>query len=55
MRKSRFGQHHIGIYLLVFVAVFAISALVRIRLLGNAPQKLLRADWQGTILHDVSY
>ena len=58
MRKNLFRQYHIGhigIYLIVFIMVFLVSAAVRIRMLGSAPQRLLQADWNGTILRDISY
>lgn len=36
------------IYFLTFLLAFAVGALVRIRLLGSAPNRLLKVDWKGT-------
>ena len=60
MRKTDSRQHYIDlmIYTAVFLVVFALSAGVRMRLLGSAPNKLLKVDWNeqtGTIYRDLSY
>ena len=57
MRKADTGRHYL-IYALVFVIVFVMSALVRMRILGSVPQKLIRVDWSdslGTVYKDQSY
>lgn len=51
MKKSKL----ILIYALLFAAVFFASALVTISLTGSAPQKLLQADFYGTVLRDLPY
>nr|WP_295278525.1 alpha/beta hydrolase [uncultured Blautia sp.] len=46
------------IYVSTFVIIFIISALIRIKLLGSAPQKLIRVKWNenmGEIYHDLNY
>ena len=60
MRKNMFRQHHINIliYAGVFLVVFVLSAVIRIRLLGSAPNRLLNVEWNeqtGTVYHDLSY
>ena len=48
----------IGIYILIFIITFIISALIRINLLGSAPMKLIKVKWDdktGTIYKDLSY
>ncbi len=57
MRKADSGRHYL-IYALVFVFVFAFSVLIRIRLLGSAPNRLIQVKWDenvGTVYHDLSY
>ena len=46
------------IYVSTFVIIFIISALIRIKLLGSAPQRLIRVKWNenmGEIYHDLNY
>ena len=46
------------IYMLTFIVVFVISALIRMRLLGSEPQRLIQVKWDesvGTIYRDLSY
>ena len=46
------------IYVSTFVVIFIISALIRIKLLGSAPQRLIRVKWNenmGEIYHDLNY
>ncbi len=43
------------LYTLLFAVVFLTSTLVTIRLTGSAPQKLLRADFRGTVLRNLPY
>lgn len=57
MRKADSGRHYL-IYTIVFLAVFAISALVRIHLLGAAPARLIKVKWDesvGTVHRNLSY
>ncbi len=51
MKKSKL----IIIYLLLFVIVFLASALISVNLTGAAPQKLLRVDYSGETIKDLSY
>ena len=46
------------IYVSTFVVIFIISALIRIKLLGSAPQRLIRVKWNenmGDMYHDLNY
>lgn len=46
------------IYVSTFVVIFIISALIRIKLLGSAPQRLIKVKWNenmGDIYHDLNY
>lgn len=46
------------LYTVVFIVCFIGSALVRIALLGGAPERLLRVDWNdsvGTVYRDLDY
>ncbi len=43
------------IYILLFMVSFFISALVTINLTGSAPQKLLKTDYSGEIIKELSY
>ena len=46
------------IYVSTFVIIFIISALIRIKLLGSAPQRLIRVKWNenmGEIYYDLNY
>ncbi len=43
------------LYALLFCVVFLTSALVTINLTGSAPQRLLKADYQGIVLRDLPY
>ena len=46
------------IYVSTFVVIFIISALIRIKLLGSAPQRLIMVKWNdkmGDIYHDLNY
>ena len=46
------------IYVSTFVGIFIISALIRIKLLGSAPQRLIKVKWNenmGVIYHDLNY
>ncbi len=45
----------ITLYILLFVIVFLASALISIGLAGSAPQKLLKVDYQGEVITDLSY
>ncbi len=45
----------ITLYLLLFVIVFMVSALISINLAGSAPQKLLQVDYNGVIHADLPY
>ncbi len=61
MRKTASRQRHIKnivIYVTVFAVAFVLSAGIRIRLLGTAPDKLFDVGWDeqmGTIYRDLSY
>lgn len=61
MRKTASRQHHIKnvvIYVTIFAVVFVLSAGIRIRLLGTAPDKLFDVGWDeqmGTVYRDLSY
>lgn len=39
----------------LFLLVFAASAVIRVKMLGNAPMKLLACDWHGELRRDISY
>ena len=57
MWKADSGRHYL-IYALVFIIVFIISALVRMRLLGSAPQRLIQVPWDenvGTVYRNLPY
>lgn len=57
MRKADSGRHYL-IYALVFIIVFCLSAMIRIRLLGSAPTRLIQVKWNestGTIYRNLSY
>ena len=46
------------IYVSTFVIIFIISALIRSKLLGSAPQRLIRVKWNenmGEIYYDLNY
>ena len=46
------------IYVTTFIVVFIISALIRINLLGSAPERLIRVDWNknvGKIYRNLDY
>ena len=46
------------IYVITFIIVFIVSAIVRINLLGSAPMKLIKVKWDdtvGTIYKNLSY
>lgn len=48
----------LALYIVVFVVVFFLSAMIRIRQLGSAPMKLLAVDWDesvGTIYKELEY
>ena len=48
----------IAIFILTFIITFTISAIIRIQLLGSAPMKLIKVNWDetvGTIYKDLEY
>ncbi len=45
----------ITLYILLFIIVFLASALISINLAGSAPQRLLKVDYQGKVITDLSY
>ena len=58
------GQHHmkkktkIIIYVITFTVVFLVSALIRILLLGGAPERLIKVEWDknaGNIYSNLNY
>lgn len=48
----------IALYIVVFVIIFFLSAVIRMQQLGSAPMKLLATDWDdtvGTVYKDLEY
>ena len=43
------------IYVITFIVVFLISALIRIMLLGSAPERLIKVEWVGEIYSNLDY
>ena len=46
------------IFILIFIITFLLSAIIRINLLGSAPMKLIKVNWNediGTIYKDLNY
>ena len=46
------------IYVITFIVVFLISALIRIMLLGSAPERLIKVEWDesvGEIYSNLDY
>ena len=37
------------IYVITFIVVFLISALIRIMLLGSAPERLIKVEWNESV------
>ena len=45
----------VTLYPILFVVVFITSALISMNITGSAPQRLLKADYNGSIYTDLSY
>ena len=48
----------IVLWIVLFLVVFVISALIRINMLGSAPMKLMQVKWEdtvGTVYSNLTY